>query len=102
MAKKVDGVVEAVRYSPDGKISVVRAYERRGATYSDHVLLTREQLCDRLRSGKAYFVGQRKHLLASTFELGSALHLSGPKGQERVVTDHAESDSDSLKGAPIF
>ena len=34
MAKlKFDGLIEAVRYAPDGKIILVRAYERRGATF---------------------------------------------------------------------
>ena len=42
MAKKVDGVVEAVRYR-DGQIEVVRAYERRGAAFSDRLLLTRKE-----------------------------------------------------------
>lgn len=40
MPARFDGVIEAVRYSPDGKIEVARAYERRGAAFSDHVLIT--------------------------------------------------------------
>ena len=48
---KFDGVIEAVRYK-SGKIEVVRAYERRGATFSDHVLLDRKELLERLRGGK--------------------------------------------------
>ncbi len=34
MAKKFDGVIEAVRYK-NGQIAVVRAFERRGTTFSD-------------------------------------------------------------------
>jgi len=30
---KYDGVIEAVRYAPAGRISLVRAYERRGPTF---------------------------------------------------------------------
>ena len=45
MARKtIDGVIEAVRYSPDGAISVVRTYQRRGAVWSDHILLGRKEL----------------------------------------------------------
>jgi len=50
MTKKVDGVIEAVRYK-NGQIVIVRAYERRGATFSDHVLLERKTLLERLQKG---------------------------------------------------
>jgi hypothetical protein len=39
MAKKFDGVTEAIRYK-DGKINVVRAFERRGAAFGDRVWLS--------------------------------------------------------------
>ncbi|MDP1779148.1 MAG: hypothetical protein Q8K73_02630, partial [Anaerolineales bacterium] len=50
MAKKIDGVIEAVRYK-NGQITWVRAYERRGATFSDRVLLDRKTLLQRLQKG---------------------------------------------------
>ena len=53
-----DGVIEAVRYK-GGKIDIVRAYERRGATFSDHVLLTRKTLIERVEQGKRFVIGQR-------------------------------------------
>jgi hypothetical protein len=35
MAKnRFDGVIEAVRYTPEGKIDVVQAYRRRGTAFS--------------------------------------------------------------------
>ena len=34
MAKKIDGIIEAARYK-NGQITVVRAYERRGASFSE-------------------------------------------------------------------
>ncbi len=49
MSKKIDGVIEAVRYK-NGQLIVVRAYERRGSTFSDRVLLERSY---RVRSGKS-------------------------------------------------
>ena len=52
MAKKFDGVIEAVRYNPDGQIALVRGYELRGVTYSDRVLLDRNTLVERLKEGK--------------------------------------------------
>jgi hypothetical protein len=40
MAKKFDGVIEAVRYK-DGQIEVVRTFERRGAAFTDRLMLNR-------------------------------------------------------------
>lgn len=102
MAKtKLDGVVEAVRYKPDGKIAWVRAYERRGPTYSDHVLLSREELIQRLKSGKNFFVGQRVLRNASTFELAAPLRLVATNGSEVVVAGEGSANRDTLKGVPL-
>ena len=58
--KKPDGVIEAVRYTPDGKISLVRVYERLGATFADRILLTREQFVQRIKAGKHFFTGEHR------------------------------------------
>jgi len=55
-------------------ISVVRAYERRGAVWSDHIILARTELVARLTNGKHFMTGQRKEYLGSVFENGSAVH----------------------------
>jgi len=40
MAKpKYDTVVEAVHYQPDGQVAWVRAYQRRGPTFTDWMIL---------------------------------------------------------------
>ena len=62
--KKYDGVIEVVRYTPDGKISEVRLYERRGPTFSDRVIIPRTELLQRLRARKKFAVGLRKPLMA--------------------------------------
>jgi hypothetical protein len=97
---KFDGVIEAVRYK-SGKIEVVRAYERRGATFSDHVLLDRKTLLERLRQGKHFVTGQRKQYLASTFDVGKPVNLVGYDGKE-VLTTAAQEDHDELEGVPDF
>jgi hypothetical protein len=102
MAKlKLDGVVEAVRYKPDGKIAWVRAYERRGPTYSDHVLISREELIQRLKSGKNYYAGQRVLRNASTFEISAPLRLVVANGSEVVVAGDESANRDMLKGVPL-
>ncbi len=96
--KKLDGVIEAVRYSPGGKIEVVRAYERHGVVWSDRVLLERHALSDLLRKGKRFVIGERKPYLGSVFITGLAVFQS----QDNIVTEGQESTRDLLDGVPVF
>ena len=97
---KFDGVIEAVRYK-GGKIEVVRAYERRGATFSDRVLLNRKGLIERIQLGKRFVTGQRKEYLASTFEVGKPVNLLG-SDEAGVITTRDRSERDELEGVPAF
>lgn len=98
MAKKLDGVIEAVRYTPDGKIFLVRAYERRGATYSDHLLIRRDDLAARLKAGKRYVVGTRTEFLASTFVVKSEVRYDAARD---IISTNGSAESDRLD-APLF
>src|SRR6266498_1340711 len=69
MAKKFDGVIEAVRYR-NGQIEVVRAFERRGAAFSDHVLIERHELLKRLKEGRKFVTGKRREGFGGMFEQG--------------------------------
>ncbi len=100
--KKFDGVVEAVRYTQDGKLELARVYERRGPTFSDRILLTRDELIKRLKAKKVFYVGQRLPYLASTFDVDQQVRLSGADGNEVLVAGNAPSDRDQLQGAPLF
>jgi hypothetical protein len=97
---KVDGVIEAVRYK-GGKIELVRLYERRGPTFSDHVLLDRLALLSRLKDGKNLVTGRRQPLLASTFEVGLPVLLSGDKS-DSIMTAPGGNGTDRLEGVPLF
>ena len=98
--QKFDGVIEAVRYK-NGKIDVVRAYERRGATFSDRILIDRKALFERLRKGKRFVTGRRKELWASTFEVGKPVLLIGDDGKQ-VMATRLEAWHDDLEGIPAF
>ena len=98
--QKFDVVIEAVRYK-SGKIDVVRAYERRGATFSDRVLLDRKTLLERLKKGKRFVTGQRKEFVASTFEIGKSIQALG-KDDKQIVATRADVDHDELEGVPAF
>ena len=100
MAKKFDGVIEAVRYK-NGQIVFARAYERRGATFSDHVLLDRKALLDRIQKGKLFVTGQRQELKASTFKVGKSLMVVKQNGKEWIST-HSDASHDEIEEVPVF
>lgn len=103
MAKtKVDGVIEAVHYQPDGKVAWVRVYLRRGATFSDRIKLDRQALIENLKSGKKYYAGQRVILQASTFELKQPLRIVQRNNAEVLVTGDLQVDQDRLEGVPLI
>jgi hypothetical protein len=103
MAKqKFDGVVESVHYKPNGEVDWVRAYERRGPTFSDHLLIPRLQFIQRLKSGKKFMAGRRVLLMGSTFELSHPIRLVVSGGKEVLVAGAPNGDQDRLEGVPII
>lgn len=104
MAKpKYDLVIEAIHYFPDGGIEWVRGYERRGATYSDRILFSRNELVDRLHLGKKVYAGKRIPFLASTFEVFASVNLVEKNGEQVVRVGEMEVENgDRLKGVPII
>lgn len=103
MAKaKFDGVIEAARYTATGELEWVRAYLRRGATFSDHVILPRQALVDQLKAGKRFETGQRVKLLASTFKVDRPVRLIQRDGKDILVAGEQPSTHDRLEGVPIL
>lgn len=100
--KKVDGVIEAVHYAPDGQVDWVRAYLRRGSTWSDRVILTRQNLIAEIKSGMHMAIGSRVPFMAGTFDTAAPIMVAGTAGKEVLVTPNAASDSDHLEGAPVL
>ena len=99
--KKFDGLIEAVRYTRNGQIEFVRAYERRGATFSDHVLLDRKTLLERLKNRKQFVTGQRKALRASTFSRERDVQVV-KNGDKEWITTRAAASRDELEGVPVL
>ncbi len=95
---KFDGIIEAIRYNPDGKIALVSAYERHGAVWSDRVLLEREDLIKRIQQGKRFMTGRRKEYLGGVFETGQRVRVV----QDTIVTDEQAQKRDFLTSVPIF
>jgi len=95
---KIDGVVEAVRYTPGGEVALVRTYERHGVVWSDRVMLERKDLVERLQKGKRYMIGERKEFLGSVFNTGPAVRYVN----QHLVADGGAAAQDRLVGVPIF
>jgi hypothetical protein len=96
--KKIDGVIEAVRYTQDGSISVVRSYQRHGSIWSDRILLDRLDLVAQLKSGKNYVTGARKEYLGGVFKSGPAVRYVN----KHIVTEGQAALRDLLAGVPLF
>ena len=100
MTKKIDGVIEAARYK-NGQLLIVRAYERRGATFSDRVLLERKTLLERLQKGQQYVAGSREELRAGTFKVGKPVLIVKLDDRELLATNE-NATHDELEEVPIF
>jgi hypothetical protein len=99
---KFDGVIDAVHYAPDGMVDWVRLYERRGPTFSDHVLLPRLTLIERLKSGKRFVTGKRQIFLASTFVTSQVLQLIQHDGQDYLSLNGQDAERDQLPKLPAI
>lgn len=102
--RKAHGVIEAVHLDAAGQLAWVRAYERRGPTWSDTVLLDRQALIERLQAGKRFYVGARRELWASEFELGQRLRLRQTHRGLFLVLGEGRGDlpQDWLEGVPVL
>ena len=100
MAKKFDGVIEAVRFK-NGHIEVVRAFERRGAAFSDRVLMERHELLKRLKDGRKFVTGKRKEGFGGMFEQGQPVQIVSHDGQEFIST-RSDANQDILEQVPVF
>jgi hypothetical protein len=105
MAKKpqYDGVVDAVHYNSDGSVKWLRAYERRGPTFSDLILIPREEMIARLKAGKVFMVGQRVSQMGSTFEVHDRIQLADSGAKEVLVSgEQGQPDHDRLPDVPVI
>jgi hypothetical protein len=95
---KIDGVIEAVRYTPGGLISMVRLYRRYGAVWSDRILFDRTELVEQLKSGKCFVTGARKEYLGGVFRIGSTVRCI----DDHVITEGQAALRDLLAGVSLF
>ena len=99
--RRADGVVDAAHFNSDGSLAWVRAYERRGPTWSDRVLLDRPALVQRLQQGRRFYLGKRRTYHASEFDLEQPIRLVKGRQGLFVVLGKDGADQDRLEGVPV-
>lgn len=80
---------------------VVRAYEWRGAAFSDCVLLERKTLLERLHKGQQYLTGMREELRAGTFKFGKPVLIIKLDDRELLATSE-NATRDEIEEVPVF
>lgn len=96
--KKIKGVIDAVHYLTNGKIGFVRLYERRGAVWSDHLIVNRDDLVASIRTGNKYATGKRKNYLGSSLVIDSEIMIN----HDWISTEDNISACDQLLGVPMI
>jgi hypothetical protein len=103
MAKiNYDGVLETAHFKPDGQLDWVRVYVRRGAIFSDRILLSRQAFIEQLKAGKRYWVGERIFNLGGKFNVTQPVHLMLQNSEPVIVVGNAHAAKDELVGVPII
>lgn len=97
-----DGVVQAVRYDDQGQVLWVRAFLRRGPVWSDHILLTRDDLVEKINSGLRFFTGERIPYCGGTFNTAYAINLIKVNSHDVLVAGVIQADTDCLEGVPLI
>ena len=100
--KPYDGVVVAVRYSSQGEIEWVRAFERHGFVFSDRELMDRETLVQNLREGRRFKTGKRMIYQGNDFKIDEDIRLIENDSDCVIVAGSGSPNQDSLGNLPII
>jgi hypothetical protein len=100
--KPYDGVIVAVRYTQQGEIDWVRAFERHGFVFTDRMMMRRDELVKRLKAGKVFKTGVRLIYQGNDFEVKEDIRWIEKNGDGVIVAGKASSDHDSLGQLPII
>jgi hypothetical protein len=100
--KSYDGVVVAARYTHQGKIDWVRAFERHGFVFSDRLMMDRQTLVEHLREGKRFKTGERMAYQGNDFKVIADIRLIEKDGDSVIVAGETSSNQDTLGNLPII
>jgi hypothetical protein len=99
---KYDGVLETAHFKADGQLDWVRVYQRRGAVFSDRVVLSRESFIEQLKKGMRYVVGERIPRMGAKFTVSQSVQLQERDGKQVIALGAARPAADDLTGVPIL
>ncbi len=99
--QKLDTVIVAARYAPgDGALTHVRAFERRGAVWTDWLILDRPALLQQLENGKTVVTGLPREL-PGDFQVLSAVRREQHDGSAWLVAGGNAAGREDLH-LPLF
>lgn len=99
---KADLIIEAVHHKRNGQIDFVRAYQKRGATYSDCLLVERKELLESIVLGMRVFIGQRVPFWGTVFSELAPVRLQTIHNKQTIVTTTSNVNQKELAEAPII
>ena len=100
--KKADLIIEAVHHKHNGQIDFVRAYQKRGATYSDCVLVKRKELLEMFATGDHVVIGKRTPFLGTIFSDQKTVSLLTTNNNQTITTTGSTVNQKELAEAPII
>ncbi len=95
-----DGVIQAAHYDDQGQVDWVRAYLRRGAVWTDYILLPRAELMEKIQSGLRFRTGERLEYQGGTFKTFDPVRVVQSNSHEVLVAGDGSAESDKLDGVP--
>lgn len=100
--KKFDAILAAVRVDENGQMQLARIFERHGVVFSDHFLVDRDDLINRINSGQKILTGKRLYKRGSVFETGEDVRVVSTNGKEVIAVGSGETEKDHLQSVPRF
>ncbi|PKO05444.1 MAG: hypothetical protein CVU41_12495 [Chloroflexi bacterium HGW-Chloroflexi-3] len=100
--KKFDAILEAVRVDEDGQVQLARIFERYGVVFSDHLLIDRDDLINRINSGQKILTGKRQYKMGSVFDTGEYVRVVSSKGKDLLSVGSGDTNKDKLLSVPRF
>ena len=100
--KSFDGVIVAARYTSEGEIKWVRAFERHGFVFSDRIIMDRSTLEEKLRAGKKFKTGERLVYQGNDFDVWEDIKLLEQDEASVIVAGDTSSKKDFLGDLPII
>ena len=100
-SRKLDVVIVAVRYSGRGKkLAQGQAYLRRGLVWGDLVLLSRDELAERVKDGQTVVTG-KPAAIPGEFIVFDHVRLAGSNGGLSLKAANPALQGDDL-GLPLY